>query len=240
MDEGWTRWLFEKYEFPFTSLYDPAVKAGDLGKNFDVVVLPANETEAIVKGNKPGTLPPQYVGGITDAGVRNIREFVEGGGTLVALNSACMFALDKLGLSVKDALAGLQASHGYHEEATEAQVAKFACPGSVLRMEFNARHPVAFGMPDKGFGMFYDSTAFDILPGFQGKEPVAVAKYPAAELLASGFLAGEKYIQNKVAAVDVPLGKGRVILLGFAVQNRAQPHGTFKLLFNSLYYGAAK
>jgi hypothetical protein len=50
---------------------------------------------------------------------------------------------------------------------------------------------------------------------------------------------GEKYILNDVA-LDVPLGKGHVILLGFAVQNRAQPHGTFRLLFNSLYYSAAK
>jgi len=67
-----------------------------------------------------------------------------------------------------------------------------------------------------------------------------LTKYPEANILMSGYLRGGKYLQNKTAAVDVPLGKGRVILLGFVAQNRAQPHGTFKLLFNSLYYGAVQ
>ncbi len=238
MDEGWTRWLFEHYEFPYTSIYDAEIKTGELGRNFDVIVIPSNDSDSILKGNKPGKMPPQYTGGITATGVRNLKEFVEGGGTLVALNAATVFALDKLGLPVKDALAGLQAPHEWSDESKEAQIAKFACPGSVLRMEFDPKHPVAYGMPEKGTGMFYESTAFDILPGFEGKGPAAIAKYPAADLLASGYLTGENYLVNKVAAADVPLGKGRVILLGFGVQNRAQPHATFKLLFNSLYYGA--
>jgi hypothetical protein len=192
-----------------------------------------------VNGNKQGTIPPQYVGGITEAGVRNIKEFVEGGGTLVTLRQGCMFAIEKLGVPVKDALAGLQPS-GRRDEGGPAVPAKFACPGSLLRMEFNSKHPVAYGMPSEAPGMFYGGTAFDILSSFEGKGPVVVAKYPGGDLLMSGYLLGEKYLQNKAAAVDVPVGKGRVILLGFAVQNRAQPHGSFKLLFNSLYYSAAQ
>jgi hypothetical protein len=35
----------------------------------------------------------------------------------------------------------------------------------------------------------------------------------------------------------VALGKGRVFLLGFGAEQRGQPHGTFEVLFNSLYYG---
>jgi hypothetical protein len=185
-------------------------------------------------------MPPKYVGGITNEGVKNIREFIEGGGTLVTLNSACLFALDTLGLRVSDALAGLQPPPHRYGEPLEARAVKFACPGSVLRMEFNSKHPVAYGMPDEAPGMFYGSTAFDIVPFFEGKLPVVIAKYSGENLLMSGYLMGEKYLQNKAAAVDVPVGKGRVILLGFAVQNRAQPHGTYKLLFNSLYYGAAQ
>jgi len=239
-DEGWTRWLFENYEFPFTNIYDAEVRAGDLGKKFDVLIIPSMSTDSIVNGNKPETMPPQYVGGIANEGVKNIREFIEGGGTLVTLNGACLFALDTLGLPVSDALAGLQPPPRGFGEPTEAKAVKFACPGSVLRMEFNSKHPVAYGMPDEAPGMFYGSTAFDILSSFEGKTPVTIARYPAENILMSGYLMGEKYLQNKAAAVDVPVGKGRVILLGFTVQNRAQPHGTFKLLFNSLYYGAAQ
>jgi hypothetical protein len=55
-----------------------------------------------------------------------------------------------------------------------------------------------------------------------------------------GFLNGEKYLQDKGSAAEVPLGRGKVILLGFGVQHKGQPHGTSKLLFNSLYYGAAR
>ena len=69
---------------------------------------------------------------------------------------------------------------------------------------------------------------------------MVAAKYPGSDLLLSGYLRGEKHLFKKAAVVDVPMGKGRVILLGFGVQSRAQPHATFKLLFNSLYYGAAQ
>jgi hypothetical protein len=237
-DEGWTRFLLEKYEFPFVDIHDAEMKAGGLAARFDAVVIPSMSTEAIIAGNKPGTMPSQYEGGITNEGVRNIREFVENGGTLVALNGASVFALDVLHMPVKNALAGLQAAaHGFGK-AMEAQAAVFACPGSVLNMEFNVAHPVAFGMPEKGAGMFYGSTAFDLIPSFEGSTPAVIARYPAQNILASGYLAGANYLSNKAAAVDVPLGNGRVILLGFAVQNRSQPHGTFKLLFNSLFYGA--
>jgi hypothetical protein len=140
---------------------------------------------------------------------------------------------------VRDALKGLRpiASRGAEGPA---KAAKFACPGSLLRMEFDTSHPVAYGMPAVAPGMFYEGTAFDLgsAPGTAG--PRAIAKYPGKDVLMSGFLQGEQYLLNKGAAADVPLGKGRVVLLGFAVQNRAQPHGTFKLLFNSLFYSVAR
>jgi hypothetical protein len=241
MDEGWTRWLFEKYEFPFTNVYDGDVRAGDLGKRFDVLLIPSSGTEAIVSGHREGTIPMQYVGGITETGVANIKKFVEGGGTLVTLRDACLFALDKLGIPVGDALKGVRpAGRRGPDETMRAEAAQFACPGSLLRMEFDAKHPVAYGMPDEAPGMFYGGTAFDVPSPEDKPGAVVIVKYPGSDLLMSGYLQGEKFLQNKAVAVDVPVGKGRMVLLGFAVQNRAQPHGTFKLLFNSLFYGAAQ
>jgi hypothetical protein len=117
---------------------------------------------------------------------------------------------------------------------------KFACPGSVLRIEFDPQHPVAYGMPEEAPAMFYRSTAFNIVPSFKGGEPQVISKYPKSGLLLSGYMKGEEHLANKAAAVDVPLGKGRVILLGFGVKQRAQPYGTFKLLFNALYYGSSE
>jgi hypothetical protein len=175
---------------------------------------------------------------MTEGGVRNIKKFVEEGGILVALNSACLFAIDELGLPVTDVLKGLRPPGRREPQSKEPP--KFACPGSLLRMEFDIKHPVAYGMPEEAPAMFNDSPAFDLHPSFEKQAPVAIAKYPSKALLQSGYLLGEKYLENKVSAIDVPMGEGSVILLGFGVQNRAQPHGTFKLLFNSLYYRSAK
>jgi len=63
-----------------------------------------------------------------------------------------------------------------------------------------------------------------------------VASYPDESLLISGWIIGEETIQKKAAIMDVSLGKGKVILFGFNVQNRAQVYSTFKLLFNAMYY----
>ncbi len=81
---------------------------------------------------------------------------------------------------------------------------------------------------------------FEIHPSFEEKNPTAIVKYPDGDLLVSGYLMGEKYLKNMVAVAEVPLDEGKVILLGFGVQNRAQPHATFKLFFNSLYYASMK
>jgi hypothetical protein len=239
MDEGWTRWLFEQFEFPYTNIFDAEIKAGELCKKFDVLIIPSMSTEDIVNGHKPGTILPQYAGGITDTGVTNIKSFVEEGGTLVLLNSGCHFAIDKLGLPVIDILKDLKAPSRSSEGTGEARTVEFACPGSVLRMNFDPKHPVAYGMPEEAPAYFIGSPAFSTLPSLE-KAPETIAKYPGGTLLMSGYLMGEKYLQKKASALDVPLGKGRVILLGFGVQQRAQPHGTFKLLFNSLYYGAMR
>jgi hypothetical protein len=233
MDEGWTRWLFEQFEFPFTNVHDADIKAGDLRGRFDVLVIPSMSSEAIVEGHEEGTIPPMYVGGITREGAENIREFVTEGGTLVALNAGCYFAMEWLGLPVSDVLKDLRPAG--RREAPEDTPPQFICPGSLLRMRFDTEHPVAYGMPEEAPALFVRSPAFAVHPSFDEVKPRVIAKY-SENLLMSGYLKGEKYLQNQASAVEVPMGRGKVILLGFGVQSRAQPHGTFKLLFNSLYY----
>ena len=228
MDEGWTRWLFEQFEFPFTSIDDSNVMGGELAQRFDVIVIPSMSTEEIVDGHRSGTVPPQYVGGMTTSGVRNVRRFVEEGGTLVTLNESSLFAMQSLGLPVSNAL-------------EKAKPPEFGCPKSLLRMSFDVSHPIAYGMPEEAPAVFVGSPAFEVLDSSAGEEvPRVIARYPHGSLLMSGYLKGEEFLQNKASVLEVPLGKGRVILLGFGVQSTAQPHGTFKLLFNSVYWGAAR
>lgn len=224
MDEGWTRWLFEQFEFPFVNLLDADVRAGGLENRFDVIVLPSTrDPQSIIEGNRPGTTAPEYAGGIGTEGVTHLREFVERGGTLVALGGSTQFAIEQLALPVRDALAGVRPD-------------TFFCPGSIVRTVVDPTHPVGFGMPADSVAVFQFSPAFDVTAAFGTAQPRIVVKYPEAAILLSGWMEGERTLANKAAVVDVPVARGRVILFGFGVQARAQPHATFKLLFNALYY----
>lgn len=242
-DEGWTRWLLEQYEFTFTAVHDGDIKAGDLNKRFDVLIIPDQSTDDIVNGHKEGEVPPKYAGGMSRDGVAQVRRFVQNGGTLVLLNGSSLFGIEELGLPVRNALKGLKtgdededASFADDGEASPIAPPEFACPASILKMKFNPHHPVAYGMPEGGATIFdNDSTAFEVPPEAE-KSVAVIATYPEGELLLSGYLKGGNYLNGKVSAAEARLGKGTVILLGFPVQRRAQPHGTFKLLFNSLYY----
>ena len=225
-DEGWTRFILEKFEFPFTSLHDADIRAGNLKSNYDVIILPdARRPESIINGNAKGTMPPNYVGGITSNGLRNLKQFVSDGGSLIFINGACNLAIDYFEIPVKNALKNIKRED-------------FVCSGSILRMEFDTAHPIAYGMPKEGPIVFSRASAFEILPTFkEDKLPGSVAKYPAENPLMSGWIHGDRILRQKSSILDVPYGKGKLVLLGFPVQYRAQPYSTFKLLFNSIFYG---
>ncbi len=233
MDEGWTRWLLEQYEFPYQRLHDRDVRAGNLRARFDVIVLPDAAYESMMNGLAAGTMPEEYVGGMTPQGVNHLYTFTQAGGTLVALDSATSLPLTAFGLPVRNVTDGQRDSD-------------FFIPGTLVRIALDPAHPVAWGMPPQAAAFFARSAAFqagrprsraemELGTGGAAADGVrTVATYAGKDLLMSGWLLGERVIANRAAVLDVPLGQGRVVLLGFRVQHRAQPHGTFKLLFNSL------
>ena len=91
-------------------------------------------------------------------------------------------------------------------------------------------------MPATSIAYFQNNQAFEVMAAFGASQPRAIVKYADSDVLLSGWMEGPEKVASKAAVVDVPLGSGRVILFGFGVQRRAQPHATFKLLFNSLFY----
>lgn len=225
-DEGWTRLILEQHELPFTSIYDAEIRAGNLNANYDVIIMPdARSPESVINGYPKGTVPPKYVGGITLGGLRNLKLFAENGGTVIFMNSISDLAIDHFGIPARNIL-------------KQVKREEFICSGSIVRMEFDPSYPLAYGMPKEGPAVFSDSCAFDILPSYEAKkEPKSVAKYAAENLLMSGWIHGEKVIQKKSSILAIPSGQGKLILFGFPVQLRGQPYGTFKLLFNAIYYG---
>jgi hypothetical protein len=111
---------------------------------------------------------------------------------------------------------------------------EFFCPGSTLRTAIQIDHPLGYGMPEESHVLFWDSPAFEVLPsGFNDRYEIIVS-YPERDLLGSGWLIGEEKLRRKAAMVATHVGDGQVVLIGFRLQHRAQTHGTFKLLFNTL------
>ncbi|HSG82649.1 MAG TPA: M14 metallopeptidase family protein [Gemmatimonadota bacterium] len=228
MDEGWTRWVFDTWGLPYTTLHDAEIRAGDLGERYDVIVIPDLSPNSIIEGRAPGTVPAEYAGGIGEPGAAAIREFVRGGGTLVCLDASADFAIELLDLPVADVQPSLQELRSGNA---------FYAPGSLFRVTVDDQHPVAYGMPVTTAIYYSNSAIFQVQ---EGEDDVAViAAYPDADQLLSGFVLKSEFLSGKAALIEARSGTGRVVLFGFRPQHRGQPHETFKLLFNAIYHGAA-
>jgi hypothetical protein len=232
IDEGWTRFLLESYGFKFESLTNEQMKSGAYRGKVDVMLLPAVGKDILERG-EPGSpearrfwepLPPPYAGGIGADGGDKLKKWVEDGGTLVALDESSDYVIDLLGLPVTNVLARVSSE-------------QFNCPGSMLRIRLDPEHPLSHGLQTEEAAWFSDSPAFQTSPPDARIERRVVASYPEDErdILVSGYLKGGELLEKRAAVVDFKIGKGRVVLIGFRPQHRAQPHRTFKLLWNALY-----
>jgi hypothetical protein len=272
MDEGWTRLMLEQFQFPFTSVMAPEIRAGNLNAKYDVIVLPADSVGSMAgqlpplepaaaettnapqgaarggrgaggggrgrgrgagataegpgrqggRGQGGGGTPPEYRNeGFGLEGVAALRQFVERGGTLVTFAQAGDLPIQRFGLPIRNVVANLSST-------------QFWCPGSTLRMTVDATHPLAYGLPATSLATFLaNSQVYDITDWARRAEVDVLASYAGEDVLQSGWLIGEPVIAGKPAAVSVRLGQGRVVLLGFRAQHRAQTHGTYKFIFNA-------
>ena len=232
MDEGWTRLLLDRYEFHHRPLRNDDLRRGRLA-DVDVIVLPDLSAAAIrdgVAGGRSGgeRMPPEYRGGLGKEGGEALKRWVEGGGNLVAVNGASEYVIELFGLPVSNALAGVGRE-------------RFSAPGTSLRVLLDSEHPLSWGMRPEEVIFVDDSPAFLTRLPEPNQSRHVVARYPEdrRDILVSGYLKGEELLARRAAAVEVGVGKGKVLLLGFKPANRAQTHRTFKLLFNALYLAAA-
>ncbi|MFC2170213.1 M14 metallopeptidase family protein [Acidobacteriota bacterium] len=237
MDEGWTRFVFDDLEIPFTTLDNKDFKGtrkekANLKSKYDVIVF-ADEDPDIIKTGRPSptsprasrfsALPPEYEGGLGKEGIEALKAFVEQGGILVTLNSACNLAFKEFQVPARNAL-------------ERVDRAAFSCPASMLKVNVDNKSPIGYGMPAKAAAKFVQSLAMDTwIPSGEWDRKV-VASFPDKDILLSGWLTGEKLIARKAAIVDTQFKKGHIILIGIRCQDRAQPHGTYKFLLNALLY----
>jgi hypothetical protein len=222
MDEGWTRWVLEQYEFQSTALHNQDIRAGKLRQRFDAIIVPDQQPRDIVDGYDYPTIRPEYRGGIGEEGLRSLQTFVAEGGTLIAMGAACDLAIDKLPIPVRNLKRGLTRDQHF-------------APGTILRVQVDTTHPLGYGVAPETYGFYNNSPFFAIVEGFASHHPKVVARYPNVNVVASGWLKGEELMTGRAAVVVIEMNPGQVVLFGIRPQHRAQTHATFPMLFNALY-----
>jgi hypothetical protein len=218
MDEGWTRYIFDTFNVPYSSVRDADMRQGGLSSKYDALILTSQAATQIVNGNTAGTLPPEYTGGIAEAGVKNLKEFVNNGGMLICFDNACDLAIKEFNLPLKNTLEGVRSS-------------EFYCPGSVVALDVDNKHPIASMLPASVAAYFINSSAFSAAPDANVR---VIARYAKDNVLLSGWLLGEDKLSGQIALAEVGVGKGRIVLFGFRPQHRGQAWATLPFIWNAL------
>jgi hypothetical protein len=249
MPAGWTKWLFEQFEFPFEVVYPQTLDNGDLKSRFDVLVFTDGALRRGPAGGRggggggfgqqtPENVPEEFrgwMGRISDEKtIPQIKKFVESGGSVVTIGSSTSMA-ELLGLPLKNYLT----EKGPDGKDRPLPREKFFIPGSLLKANIDNTNPLAYGLPDQIDVFFDNSPVFRLEPNAELKKTSAVAWFSGPEVLDSGWAWGQQYLDGGTAVAEATVGEGKVVMLGPEVNFRDQPHGTFKFLFNGLYYGNA-
>ncbi|HET6978403.1 MAG TPA: M14 family metallopeptidase [Pyrinomonadaceae bacterium] len=218
MDEGWTRFAFDTFNVPYSSIRDTDMRQGALNSKFDAVIFPSQTATQIINGNAAGTLPAEYTGGISETGVKNLKEFVNNGGMLICFDNACDLAIKEFNLPLRNTLEGVRSS-------------EFYCPGSIVSLEVDNKHPIAAVMPSTLPAYFINSSAFSAAADANVR---VIARYAQDNVLLSGWLLGEDKLRGQIALAEVSVGKGRIVLFGFRPQHRGQSWATLPFIWNAL------
>jgi hypothetical protein len=222
IDEGWARWVLERYGVPYTSVHNGDIRQGLLRERFDALLIPEMTPEDLHDGRGERTkeghpFPPAYTGGIGAAGFEALRRFVDEGGTLIAVDRVGQAVIDELALPIRNPLRGLDQD-------------MFYCPGSLLRVVVDRRHPLGLGMPRETAVLFLNSMALE----GTGDDVTTVARYPSSNPNLSGWILGSDRLERQGVLAEVAYGEGRVILTAFRPYFRAQTRGTYRILFNAI------
>ena len=242
MPSGWTRWLLEQFEFPYDVVFPQQVDAGDLRAKYDVIILPTGALGARPRGGRGGQpqaaeIPSEFrhmLGRLTtERSVPQLRRFLDAGGTVIAIGSSTALG-QQLGLPISSALVERTPTGGERPLSAE----KFYVPGSVLRVAVDTTAQLAAGIPSRVDVFFDNSPTLRLGPdaGRRGVRPIAW--FADDKPLRSGWAWGQNYLEGGVAIAEASVGRGTLILLGPEVLFRAQPHGTFKFVFNGIFVGA--
>jgi hypothetical protein len=237
MDAGWARWILEQFAFPFERVFAPTLDAGELHRKFDTLIFVGGAIPGASsrRGGGDDTLtanvPAEYQGQqgrvTAEKTLPQIKRFLEQGGTVIAIADSAANLAAYLRLPIQNHLA---------ENGTPLPRTKFFSPGSLHAAQVDITHPVAQGLNAESIMYFDNSPVFKL--GADAAEVKVLARF-ARNPLRSGWAWGQELMEGGVVALEAKVGQGKVLLFGPEILKRAQPHGTFKFLFNGIYYSTA-
>jgi hypothetical protein len=247
MQSGWTRWILEQFEFPFELVFPKKLDEGNLKEHFDVLLfvsgaIPAKRSDQGgpprmrgFGGGIPANVPEEYqdmLGSITaETTIPHLLRFLEDGGTILTIGSSVNLAEH----------AGVPAG-GHLVDSNGAPLPRelYYVPSSVLEVRVKTDHPLSYGTDDRVDIFFSNSPVFRPHVEADKKGFTAIAWFDSDKPLRSGWAWGQDRLYGGVAIAEAIVGQGRLFLFGPEVLFRAQPHGTFKFVFNGIYLGGAR
>jgi hypothetical protein len=217
MEAGWTRWMLDRHELVHDTLHDADIRGGGLEARYDVLLLQSQDARSIREGFRPGTLPPEYTGGLGEPGTRALRDFVRNGGRLVAVEEATDFVIELFGLDVSNAVERLPNTDFY-------------IPGSLLTLQMSD-DAFAEGLSREVAAWYWGSSrAFDV----SDPSVRVLARYGSGNPLLSGWVLGAEHVAGRPALLEAEVGQGSVVLFGFQPNYRGQSVATWPILFRAL------
>lgn len=251
MASGWVQWLLEQFEFEYKLVYPQELDTGDLKNTFDVLIFVSRAIPDVREdeeepspyrrssGPDPKEIPEKYhylLGDITaEKTIPQLKAFLDAGGTILTMGSS-----NNLAAHLKLPIASALEETKENGTIVPLPMTKFFIPGSILSVAVDTSHPLGYGLSAETDVFFNRSPVFRLLPEFNGDSIKSVAIFEAEKSLRSGWAMGQHYLKNGIAVLTAEVGQGKLFMFGPDITFRAQPHGTFKFLFNGIYLGGAE
>jgi len=235
MPSGWVRWILEQYGYDYELFYPQDVDQNRIAK-YDVLLfigpgIPSTEATRASRMPAKDLVPDslQYtLGAISvDQSIPVLKNYVEAGGKIITIGSSSELVYH-FNLPVENPLMEL------NKEGKSVKLSniKYYIPTSILKASLNPNLPENYGLKKEVNIVFNNSPVFKFK---ETKDLYSLGEITTEQSLLSGWAHGQHYLKGVSIGLVSNLGKGKLIAIGPEATNRAQSHGTFKMLFNQLY-----
>ncbi|MFH1574549.1 MAG: M14 family zinc carboxypeptidase, partial [Acidobacteriota bacterium] len=239
---GWVRHALDQFEVTYDLVFKERVRQGNLRAAYDVVLIPnqGGSAKRIVYDVEGRDKPLAYTrteqfrylgaygesedirGGMGLEGLLELQKFVQDGGVIITLGTASF----------------LPADFGLTRSVNAARPSsQFYAPGPIVEAEIlQPDHPIFYGYAGKTVPVRYANGPLLDLPEEEKARRMLMKFSGGDKAVLSGLMKNPGEIKDRPAIIEVPVGKGRVIMYATNPCYRWQTHGEFNMLFNAILH----